>query len=188
MYFGYGDRANPGEAVPIKNGISPSERERVKKCKEYHGSIKHTYLTLDDVKDVDGDKMFIAIIDFDDSKKFREKHLFFKNNTLFPQSTIIGNVNGNVYDFLKYFYLNLDKYSVNFVRSFSSIVSEDYWHFFYNNDKERVELAFNSQSKGHGLGQRIVLDKFATARHIVGLGRDDLYDRNALEKVLGKKK
>lgn len=186
MYFGYRDIATPGKAVNIKYGISPTERERLKKCKEYHSSIKHTYLSLDDVKSIDGDKMFIAIIDFDDSKIFREKYLIFKGNTLFPQSTIIGNVGGNVYDFSNYFYLNLDKYRINFARNFSSIVAEDYWNFFYNDDKGRVELTFKSQSRGHGLGQLTMLDKFAAVRLGIGLGCDDLYDKDALEKVLGK--
>lgn len=187
MYFDRdSDTTIPGWDFHIKYAISPTERERLRKCKEYHSSIKHTYLSLDDVKSMDGNKMFIAIIDFDDSKIFREKHLIFKGNTLFPQSTIIGNVDGNVYDFSNYFYLNLDKYRINFARSFSSIVDEDYWNFFYNEKKGRVELTFNSQSRGHGLGQCIILDKFATVRLGFGFSRYDLYDKNAFERVLGK--
>lgn len=184
------ERLNPRrvrENMSLIQDVSLLERQRLKKCRDYFKNINHTYLKLDDVKNIDGSKMFLAVIDFEDSILFRQSKHF--NETLFPYSTILGNIGGIIYDFTQYLYLDLNKYRINYARSFSSIVVDDYWHFDYDGSKVNIKTnTVYSDSKNVNGRRMIIMDKFHLIRLNMGLECDKLYDEDALSKVLLKRK
>lgn len=186
------DRLNPKivrEKMQAASGnISSIESERLKLCKEYKKNIKHEFLAMEDVKDIDGKKIFLAIIDYEDSKIFRSvNHI--STHSLFPLSSIVGNIDGNIYDFRFFFFLDLNKYTINYAIPFSSIISEDYWSFDYDLKGEKVIIKTNGLFSDHTSAngrKKIIMDSFRTARLKLGINRNVLYDENALSTVLLK--
>ena len=186
------DRLNPKivrEKMQAASGnISSIESERLKLCKEYKKNIKHEFLTMEDVKDIDGKKIFLAIIDYEDSKIFRSvNHI--STHSLFPLSSIVGNIDGNIYDFRIFSFLDLNKYTINYAVPFSSIISEDYWSFDYDLKGEKVIIKtnglFSDYTSANGR-KKIIMDSFRAARLKLGINRNVLYDENALSTVLLK--
>lgn len=163
----------------LDNNLSSIENERIKMCEEYRRNIKHSFLKLADVKDIDSSKMFLAIIDYDDSKKFRSTHVL--KTSLFPMPTILGNLDGNIYDFCEYMYLDLEKYYINYSISFKDIIEDDYWHFSYDFDDMKISVITSNVDKN------IKLDKYISKRIWLSTNRNELYDENALNNVLGSK-
>ena len=191
MEFNYiSERLDPRrvrENMSLIQDVSLLERQRLKKCRDYFENINHTYLKLDDVKNVDGSKLFLAVIDYEDSILFRQSKHF--KETLFPYPTILGNIDGIIYDFTQYLYLDLDKYRINYARSFSSIVVNDYWHFDYDGSKVNIKTnTVYSDSKNVNGRRMIIMDKFHLIGLNMGLECNVLYDEDALSKVLLKRK
>lgn len=100
---------------------------------------------------------------------------------MFPTSTILANINGQIYDFSNYMYLDMSQYIINYVIKFSDIVSDDYWYFSY--DGKKITIYTKSGNKKHST---FIIDKFVSCRMKLGLMKDELYDEKSYDKIMRK--
>lgn len=161
------------------------ERERLQNIRsKYYKELKQAYLTMDDVKSIGGSDLFLAIIDYCDSKKFRDNSTFIFN-TFFPKSVIIGNIDGKIYDFNGHMFLDMNKYIINYALMFSELVDDSYWNFLVDDDRILEVITRYSSLENT---KDFVFDEFTSKKMVLNMERYELFDIKAKDKVLRKER